>query len=146
MNTVQVLRLPEPEQSWDEAADWDETREAFLNAIDGLQRDEVERALRQSHRLGAGLRAWLNRITTGVSVLPGRVPREVIEVYLQYPGAVPLHDCESCGLGVPVIPSRDYGYEGEPERAFFPRCPNCGGRTGWYLFWSSERQARRKPR
>jgi hypothetical protein len=50
------------------------------------------------------------------------MPPEVAEVYLAHPDALPFHDCEDCGYKLP------HGY--------FESCPLCGGRIGWYGYWS----------
>jgi hypothetical protein len=50
------------------------------------------------------------------------MPPEVAEVYMANPDALPLHDCEDCGYKLP------HGY--------FESCPLCGGRIGWYGYWS----------
>ena len=49
------------------------------------------------------------------------MPPQVAEVYLVHTDALPLHDCEDYGYGVP----HDY----------FKQCPLCGGRVGWYAYW-----------
>lgn len=57
------------------------------------------------------------------------IPEEVIlamppvlaEVYLAK-DELPLHECEDCGCHLP------FGY--------FDGCPLCGGRIGWYAYYS----------
>ena len=85
---------------------------------------------------GHGLRAWLALLDTDDRPLPPAVPDELIEVYLADDDAEPLHDCESCGMAVPVRVGRRCGHEAVVEREYFPTCPCCGGRTGRYAFWS----------
>jgi hypothetical protein len=117
---------------------WEEIRQRFLAAIDPGLREGIEHLMHQPHYSGFGIRAWLNSLATGASMLVEPLPYQVVKVYLDYPEAMPLHDCERCGLAVPILPNRQDGYEGEPERVFFPECPSCGGRTGWYLYWSQD--------
>ena len=93
--------------------------------------DLVIRARREAYRatfdqLRGDLLAWRG------AVLPSSLPGELIDVYLHDSEAAPLHECEDCGVAIPVKKSRRGGCD-EPERAYFPSCPVCGGRTGWYL-------------
>jgi hypothetical protein len=60
------------------------------------------------------------------------MPPEVAEVYLNY-DALPLHDCEDCGLWVPVTPGE---YRGRPAVRHFEDCPLCGGRTGYAAYFN----------
>lgn len=112
--------------------DWDATRRRFLDAIEPSQRAQAD-ALLGPHGGSPGMRTWLRSIASGAAALPEAIPPEVIEVYREHSSAMPLHGCAACGLRVPIIPGREYGFEGEPVRVFFPECPRCGGRTGWYL-------------
>jgi hypothetical protein len=133
---------------------WQNAQCNFLNAVSPTQRESVERLLNQLHSGGMGLRMWLQAIAWRGAKLPQSIPVELIDVYLHDSEAVPLHDCEECGLAVPVRPNRLRGCDADPERTYFPCCPSCGGRTGWYLYWShlaeperhSETLAKRKPR
>jgi|GEM_PF-3360990 len=116
--------------------DWERICRRFLSAVGEDQRPAVARLLELPHYSSPGLRNWLTAITYRGAQLPEQIPAAVIEVYLLDPEAMPLHDCERCGLAIPVRPSRLYGDDGDPEQVYFPACPACGGRTGWYLFWS----------
>jgi hypothetical protein len=64
----------------------------------------------------------------------------------------PLHDCEGCGLLVPVRPSRFDGWDGDPDEVYFPTCPLCESRTGQYLYFTKRHEdekinpLRRRPR
>lgn len=104
------------------------------------------------HNGGSGLRDWVSAITWRGAVLPKRIPDELMNVYLIDSEAAPLHDCEGCGLAVPVRPSRLYGPEGEPDQVYFASCPLCGARTGLYMHFSRRFQddmtstIRRRPR
>ena len=126
---------------------WREVCERFLNALDPELREAVQNHLNlPSHSTGPGLRMWLKSILCGSSVLPEKIPSKIVEVYLHYSEAVPLYDCETCGLAVPIIPNRIYGFDDEPEKVFFPTCPICGGRTGLYSYWSMHGSSKPKPR
>ena len=134
------------ELSWgDDSYAWEDAKARLLEAIDADLRPSVERLLSRPRFGGAGLRCWAERIAAGATVAPTHVPAEVVQVYLDHSEAMPHHDCGNCGLAVPVIPSRR-GDDGEPERAFFPTCPCCGGKTGHYLYWATARLRRAKPR
>lgn len=120
-----------------------EIRQQFLNAVDAELRAVVESHLnRPPHETGSGLRAWLSSIASGSSVLPRKIPTEVVQIYLSHSEATPLHVCQDCGLAVPVIPSRICGFEEEPDQIFFSLCPLCGGRTGFYLYRSTRWMSR----
>jgi hypothetical protein len=79
---------------------------------------------------------WVSAIAWRGAVLPTQVPEEIIDVYLSDSEAVPLHDCGSCGLAIPVRPSRLYGLDGDPERVYFSLCPACGSRTGPHMYFT----------
>jgi hypothetical protein len=133
----------------DSTAVWDDACRRFLAAVDGLQRMVVELMLTQPHQGGAGLRAWFDAVAWRGAVLPDRIPPEVIDVYIHDAEALPLNDCEDCGLAVPVRPNRIHGFDAEPEYVYFPTCPACGGRTGAYSYCakhSGSRPSRPKPR
>jgi hypothetical protein len=87
------------------------------------------------------LRAWLSLLEVDHPPLPVELPRELLEVFLRDHEAEPLHDCEECGLPVPVRCGRRVGHEPVAEWEYFPACPNCGGRTGRYAFWSRATRA-----
>src|SRR5205807_950104 len=87
--------------------------------------------LRDPTRGGAGLREWVRSLSLGSAIVPRQVPEAVIAVYLADPEARPHHDCEECGMAVPVRPG--HGLDDElSEYAYFPCCPACGGKTGRY--------------
>jgi hypothetical protein len=88
---------------------------------------------------GRGLRAWLamlDVLDADDRPMPRHLPGELVEVYLHDDEAEPLHDCERCGLPVPVRAARRCGHEAAVEREYFPACPHCGGRTGRHAYWS----------
>ena len=127
----------EAEQSWSRAC------ERFLQAVSPAQRPAVERLFQGLHTGGAGLREWISAILRSRAVLPSRIPEEIVDVYLADPEAIPLHDCEGCGLATPVRPNRLRGQDAEPEVVYFPTCPLCGGRTGWYFYCSRQVEGER---
>ena len=95
------------------------------------------KAVLLSPRLGGrGLRAWYALLEADGRPLPRSLPDVLVEVYLDDADAEPLHDCEECGLTVPVKAGRRCGHEATVERAYFPTCPHCGGRTGRHAYWS----------
>jgi hypothetical protein len=106
-------------------------------AVDPDQRPAVEAALQDFPARGHGLADWLTGHFTGGNV-PARVPREVVSVYLADPEALALHDCEDCGLELPVHCGRQDGAVTEPARTYFKTCPVCGGRVGWYAYWHKQ--------
>lgn len=71
---------------------------------------------------------------------PLAMPQEVAGVYLSDPSAMPLHDCEDCGFRLPIRPGQAVatptGLKNEPAVSYFKRCPLCGGRTGYYAYWT----------
>lgn len=112
----------------------------FLAAIPSGLRTDVWSLLSDPRRGGRGLRAWLGLLEAGPAALPRDLPWELVEVYLLDHDAEPLHDCEECGVAIPVRCSRRVGHEPVAERRYFPACPCCGGRTGRFAFWSRETQ------
>jgi hypothetical protein len=131
---------------------WQNVCLRFLNAVSVNQRAAVAQSLRQPNNGGSGLREWVSAIAYRGATIPDAIPETVIDIYLNDPEAVPLYDCESCGLATPVRPSRLYGLDGDPEEVYFRNCPACGARTGLFLHFSHryERDVasslRRRPR
>lgn len=117
---------------------WEETCQEFLVSVPADMQSCVERALRNLHGGGAGLRAWVSSIAWRGAKLPESVPEVLVKVYLADPEAVPLHECETCGISIPVRPNRFRGMEDEPEETYFSACPVCSGRTGLYLYMSRQ--------
>jgi hypothetical protein len=115
---------------------WEWASAQLLAALPRERLAAGERALQNTRGSGAGLREWVSAIAWRGAVCPAFISLELVDVYLKDPEALPLHDCEDCGLPIPVRPSRQQGFEGEPEHVYFERCPACGGRTGWYRYWA----------
>lgn len=98
------------------------------------------RSLLTDHRNGGrGLRTWIHLMEVGDAGLPDQLPAELVEVYLSDGEAEPLHDCEVCGLPVPVKVGWRAGHEPTADRVYFPACPQCGGKTGYHAFWGRPR-------
>ena len=143
-----------PNNSPESDASWTAACQRFMCAVPDELRCAVERSLRNWHEGGCGLRAWVSAIAWRGGRLPEKIPSSLIQVYLDDREAVPLHDCEKCGVAIPVRPDRLNGTEAEPEQVYFHDCPVCGGRTGWYLYFSRQAEGseaaievrRRKPR
>ena len=110
----------------------------FLEAVPAGLRTNVWLLLSDPRCGGRGLRAWLGLLEAYSATIPREVPWQLVEVYLLDPDAEPLHDCEECGMAVPVRCSRRVGHEPVAERRYFPTCPCCGGRTGRFAFWSRD--------
>ncbi|MFO0950741.1 MAG: hypothetical protein U0835_06215 [Isosphaeraceae bacterium] len=108
----------------------------LLDAVPATYRGAVRSLLVSPYQGGRGLRAWLAILDADGRPLPGTLPNELVEVYLRDDDAEPLHDCERCGLSVPVRVGRRCGHEGAVEREYFPTCPHCGGHTGRFAYWS----------
>ncbi|WP_439622791.1 hypothetical protein [Gemmata sp.] len=108
----------------------------LLAAVPDGHRGRVEVLLSDRRCGGGGLRAMLDLIQRDQRPVPDVLPAELIEIYLTDDGAEPLHDCERCGLPVPVHAGRHCGHEATVERVYFPTCPHCGGRTGRFAYWS----------
>ncbi|MFO0847220.1 MAG: hypothetical protein U0871_01490 [Gemmataceae bacterium] len=108
----------------------------LLSVVPADRRPTLEALLTDPHRGGHGLRAWLAILDLEGRPLPDELPAELVDVYLADDEAEPLHDCEECGLPVPVRAGRRCGHEAAVERVYFPTCPHCGGRTGRYAYWS----------
>jgi hypothetical protein len=105
----------------------------FLAAVLPEQRLAVEARLREFPARGHGLLAWVTNVAQGER-LPERIPPAVIDVYLGDEEALPLHDCEDCGLMVPLRPGQTWGTAATPPQVYFEACPACGGRIGWYAY------------
>ncbi len=115
--------------------------ERLLLAVAPARRPLARKLITDPWCGGHGLRAWLAMLDAGYNPSPSRVPSEVVEVYLKDDDAEPLHDCEKCGLAVPVRVARRHGHEAAIEREYFPTCPCCGGRTGRHAYWSCRTRA-----
>src|SRR5215207_7788138 len=85
-------------------------QQEFLAAIPQSLRPNVRTLLYSPRCGGRGLRAWLSHIEAGRNPPLGEYPPELIEVYLSDDDAEPLHDCEICGLAVPVRCGRRLGH------------------------------------
>ncbi len=107
---------------------WEDVRRNFLKAVHYLQRPAVEGLLQRPRHGGKGLRMWLQNLEMRGDFFPEELPPALVQIYLDDSEVLPLHDCESCGLLIPVHPSIDF--EAEPRKTFFPKCPHCGNRTG----------------
>jgi hypothetical protein len=121
---------------------WQENCERFLAAVSSSRRPQVADMLHHMHNGGSGLRYWIEAITWRGASLPDRIPDCIIDVYLSDSEAMPLYDCEQCGLAIPVRPSRLYGFDGDPEEVYFPNCPICGARTGLFLHFTRDFEER----
>lgn len=110
---------------------WEQTRRQFLDVVDPEQRILVGKLLEQLQQGASGLRDWVTAIAWRGANFPKFVPPEVINVYLRDEQALALHQCQDCGLAVPVRPNSQLGPDAEPEQIYFPRCPLCGGATSW---------------
>ena len=108
----------------------------LMAAVPAVHRKRAAAVLKSPRLGGRGLRAWIVILDTDDRPLPKALPEELVEVYLDDSEAEPLHDCERCGLTVPVRANRRCGHEATVERVYFPECPHCGGRTGRHAYWS----------
>ncbi len=115
---------------------WTDTCQEFMVSVPTELQGNVDRALRSLHAGGFGLRTWVAAIAWRGAKLPESIPTELLQVYLNDPEAVPLHECETCGIAIPIRPDRLNGLDDEPEHTYFESCPACAGRTGLYLYAS----------
>ncbi len=115
----------------------------FIAAVPPALQPDIWTLLTSPRCGGRGLRAWLALLEVDHPPLPRELPQELVEVYLRDQEAEPLHDCERCGLPVPVRCGRRVGREPVAEWEYFPACPSCGGRTGRHAFWSRAAQVAR---
>lgn len=115
---------------------WTDACQEFMVSVPSDLQSKVDRSLKSLHAGGFGLRTWVASIAWRGAKLPEAVPTELLQVYLDDPEAVPLHECETCGIAIPVRPNRLHAADDEPEQTYFQCCPACGGRTGLYLFVS----------
>lgn len=146
LNTARGIRVETVRHASSESASdarWADACQQFIAAAPESIRESVERSLHSLHGGGFGLRNWVSSLAWRGGKLPEEIPAELVQVYLDDPEAAPLHDCESCGVAIPVRPNRIDGLEAEPEQTYFPSCPVCGGRTGLYMYVS--RQAESEP-
>jgi hypothetical protein len=130
------MKLMEKKTRRAERSPWDSATQELLAAVPERLRSSVSSVLANPRLGGRGLRAWLALLAAEERELPESLTDELIEVYLREDDAEPLHDCERCGLAVPVRASRRCGHEAVVERTFFSKCPHCGGATGRFAYWS----------
>lgn len=140
MATIEVPVRLGPALGSNACTHWEQSSARLLKAVPPEYTAIVQRLLQSPHLGGAGLREWVSAIALRGAICPDSIPAEVIQAYLSDPEAVPLYDCEACGIAVPVRPSQRHGREADPELVYFEKCPWCGGKTGWYLYWSCQAQ------
>jgi len=115
---------------------WANACERLMAAVAPSQRRRVQGLLSNPSLGGRGIRMWVQNLMRAEDVnLPSSVPETLVQVYFDDAEAIPLHDCEQCGVPLPVRPGLAADHS-EPERVYFERCPICGGRAGLYAFWS----------
>jgi hypothetical protein len=102
--------------------------DAFLGRIPAELRAEVVAAFDDPDR-AEGLDEWVLRQVADRAELPGLFPLALVRVMLDDPEASLLHECERCGLGVPIRAGCAQPFK--PAVTLFPACPACGGRTGY---------------
>ena len=122
---------------------WKDAESRFLRAVPTSMRAIARSLLDNPRRGGRGLRALLDALAGQQRFLPDALPINLVAVYLEDAEAEPLHDCEECGLLVPVRVGRRCGHEPTAERIYFPLCPHCGGRTGRHAYWSGSAKRNR---
>jgi hypothetical protein len=66
----------------------------------------------------------LNREDSDRMAERAAMPPEVLQVFLDDPESVPFHDCEQCGVFLPVKP---WQQGGPGAVTYFTACPVCGG-------------------
>ena len=147
--SYQQLQEQANQRSWER---WLDAAERLLAAVAPEQLDSVVERLKQwaAHpgTVGSrwpGLATWASHLEDGRGFLPARLPAELIDVYFRDDRAQPQHDCEDCGLEIPIRPpvvdDRSFGLDhvfrgaAEKEIRYFPRCPHCGGATGQQAYW-----------
>ena len=118
--------------------DWLNAQDRLLDALPSHQRAAVIDAIEGWPDRGLGLLDWLDDLVRASSI-PTPLPSELVQVYLDDPDALPLHDCEDCGLRIPVRPGRQCGNDSQAAHRYFDHCPACGGRVGWYAFWEKHK-------
>jgi hypothetical protein len=139
-----AILTPQPTsrpQTDDATQRWDDTRKLFLEAVEPQQREAVESLLQHLHSGGSGLRDWVAAIAWRGAMLPKAIPAALVDVYLQDADAVAHHECAECGIAIPVRVQRWQTIDDGSCEIYFPTCPACGGRTGWYLHRSKQAQS-----
>lgn len=117
---------------------WQHICEQFVKRISPAHRTAVRRILHDRPCAnGSGLRSWIEAVAFRCSPLPARIPTPLVRTYLIDPEAAPLHECEQCGVAIPVRPNRSADPEDEPELVYFNQCPVCHSRTGPFLYRGS---------
>jgi hypothetical protein len=134
MSTMTLLGQP-PEQggqiSWvtQLAPTWRQCKTRFLVLAPAQLRDQVAATILEPDMRGRGLRMWLRRLAVEQVWPRHALPAALIQVYLDDPEAMPLHNCTVCDVAIPIRP--DYReFDDVPQKLYFPECPCCGGPTG----------------
>ncbi len=123
------------------SSDWIGAESRLLAAIPQTLRNRVKAVLADPRSGGRGLRAMVTLLVNDHRPLPKTLPSDLVNIYLYDDEAEPLHDCECCGLLIPVRAGFRAGHEANPEHIYYPACPQCGGRTGRFAYWSRSNHA-----
>ena len=67
---------------------------------------------------------------------PLEFPCSVASVYLEDPDAEPLHECADCGYDLPFEWAHPRAEPPRAAKVYFEFCPLCGGKVGYYAFYS----------
>jgi hypothetical protein len=140
--SARLVARPEDRFARQREAEWErglETRLAFLEHIPEELVAEVAAALADPDG-DEHLASWVLWPVAQGAELPATVPTALVRVMLDHPEASLLHECERCGLKVPIRPGLQQPFK--PAVVLFPTCPACGGRTGYYAYSHVRRSAR----
>ena len=108
---------------------WRQCKTRFLVLLPESLRDQVANAIVEPDSRGRELRMWLRRLAAEQVWPRHALPDSLIQVYLDDPDAMPLHNCSVCDIAIPIRPDfREL--DDVPQKIYFPECPCCGGPTG----------------
>lgn len=118
--------------------------DAILEGLTDAQREYVLGDLNDPEVMRPGGRRT-SRLTRQILALvigterPPIMHPDAAQVYIDDTDVSPLHECEDCGLGIPVRAGIIRGGRTIPAHRYFDRCPNCGGRVGYAAYFQKHK-------
>jgi hypothetical protein len=138
---VSVQRPCEPPS--EEDVRWSDALHRLLERLEPEQRSLVLEDIEgcSERRKGANLGKLTSTVLFYVEQhlkagTPLELPGSVASVYLQDPDVQPDHECADCGYDLPFQWPHPRAEPPRAAKVYFEFCPLCGGKVGYYAFYS----------